>query len=313
MNTGSTPSEHRKTSRRSHGMSLVQRGLAALSLWRDYRDSNLENADSQIRFHQKLTKLIRTHVNQDPTRVRILEIGCGQRASQTILFQAAGAPAIGIDREFPTCHLGLRRFLRIVKINGWERALKSLYRHWCFDYQFFRRLARQTGKNLLPDRVHVCLMDAAQLAFPDNAFDFIFSSLVFEHIDDVPAAVAEVNRVLRPGGTAWINIHLFPSLSGGHHKDWTDRRRWPTTPVPPWDHLRENRYPADNSLNKLRLGDYRRIFATSLGVQEESLVREGEHILTPELETELARRGYPKDDLLIREVAFLCRKRQPCA
>ena len=292
-------------------MSLVQRGLSALSLWRDYRDSNLENADSQILFHKKLTELISAHVNQNPTRVKILEIGCGQRASQTILFQAEGAPAIGIDREVPTYHLGLKRFCRIIKINGWERALKSLFRHFFFDYPFFRELSRQSGKNLPPNRVNVCLMNAAQLSFPDDAFDFIFSSLVFEHIDDVPAAVAEINRVLRPDGTAWINIHLFPSLSGGHHKDWTDPRKWPSPKVPPWDHLRENRYPADLSLNKLRLGDYRRFFAESLEVMEESLVVEGEEILTPQVETELARRGYPKNDLLIREVAFRCRKRRP--
>jgi SAM-dependent methyltransferase len=294
-------------------MSLVQRGLSALSLWRDYRDSNLENADSQIRFHKKLTGLIRAHLPLDPARVRILEIGCGQRASQTILFQAEGAPAIGIDREIPTCHLDFRRLFRIIRINGGERALKSLCRHLFFDYPFFRRLSRQTGKTLPPDRVNVCLMDAARLAFPDNAFDFIFSSLVFEHIGDVPAAAAEVNRVLSPGGTAWINIHLFPSLSGGHHKDWTDPRKWPSPQVPPWDHLRENRYPADNSLNKLRLGDYRRIFAASLAVKEESLVEEGEQVLTPGLETELARRGYSKDDLLVREVAFRCGKRRPRA
>lgn len=293
-----------------HGRSLVQRGLSALSLWRDYRDSNLENADSQILFHKKLTGLIRTHVNQDFTRVKILEIGCGQRASQTILFQAEGAQVIGIDREVPTYHLSLKRFCRIIKINGLERALKSLFRHFFFDRQFFKELSRQFGKNLPPEEVNVCLMNAAQLSFPDDAFDFIFSSLVFEHIDDVPAAVAEVNRVLRPEGTAWLNIHLFPSLSGGHHKDWTNPRKWPSPKVPPWDHLRENRYPADNSLNKLRLGDYRRIFAESLEVLEESLVKEGEPILTPQLETELAQRGYTKDDLLVREVAFRCRKRR---
>ena len=293
------------------GMTLFQRGLSALNLWRDYRRSNLENVDSQLAFHQKLTGLVRAHVNQDPTTVKILEIGCGQRASQIILFQAEGAPAIGIDREIPTYHLGVRKFFRTARINGWERALKSCFRHLLFDRQFFQQLSRRTGKSLPPGEVKVCLMDAAHLAFPDDSFDFIFSSLVFEHIADVPGAVAEVNRVLRPQGTAWINIHLFPSLSGGHHKDWTDPRKWPSTPVPPWDHLRENRYPADNSLNKLRLGDYRRIFATSLEVLEESLVSEGQQILTPELATELAQRGYPKDDLLVREVAFRCRKRRP--
>jgi SAM-dependent methyltransferase len=257
-----------------------------------------------------LTGLISTHVNQDFTKTKILEIGCGQRASQTILFQAEGAQAIGIDREVPTYHLSVKRFCRIMKINGWERALKSLFRHFFFDHQFFKELSRQFGKNLPPDAVNVCLLNAAQLSFPDDAFDFIFSSLVFEHIEDVPAAVAEVNRVLRPEGMAWINIHLFPSLSGGHHKDWTDPRKWPSPKVPPWDHLRENRYPADHSLNKLRLRDYRRIFAESLEVLEESLVFEGEQILTPQLETELAQRGYPRDDLLVREVAFRCRKRR---
>ena len=300
----------RKVSMGGHGISLVQRGLSALSLWRDYRDSNLENVASQIRFHKKLTELIRTHVNQDPAKVKILEIGCGQRASQTILLQAEGAHVIGIDREVPTYHLSLKRFCRIIKINGWERALKSLFRHFFFDHQFFRELSRQFGKNLPPHQVNVCLMNAAHLSFSDDSFDFIFSSLVFEHIDDVAAAVGEVNRMLRPGGTAWINIHLFPSLSGGHHKDWTDPRKWPSPKIPPWDHLRENRYPVDNSLNKLRLGDYRRIFAESLEVMEESLVVEGEEILTPQVETELVRRGYPKEDLLVREVAFRCRKRR---
>jgi SAM-dependent methyltransferase len=294
-------------------MTLFQRGLSALNLWRDYRRSNLENVDSQLGFHKKLTGLISAHVNQDPTAVKILEIGCGQRASQTILFQAEGASVIGLDREIPTYHLSVKKFFRTTRINGWERALKSLFRHVLFDRQFFQHLSRRTGKSLPPGEVKVGLMDAAHLAFPDEAFDFIFSSLVFEHIANVPAAVAEVNRVLRPQGTAWINIHLFPSLSGGHHKDWTDPRKWPSPQVPPWDHLRENRYPADNSLNKLRLGDYRRIFAASLEVLEETLVAEGEHILTPELETELAQRGYPKDDLLVREVAFRCRKRRPRA
>jgi SAM-dependent methyltransferase len=293
-----------------HGMSLVQRALSALDIWRGYRDGNLENVDSQILFHKQLTELIRTHVNQDLSKVKILEIGCGQRASQTLLFQAEGAPAIGIDREVSTYQMSVKRFFRIIKINGWERALKSLFRHFFFDYQFFRELSRQSGNNLSPDRANFCLMNAAQLSFSEDAFDFIFSSLVFEHIDDVSAVVAEINRVLRPDGTAWINIHLFPSLSGGHHKDWTDPRKWPSPKVPPWDHLRENRYPANTPLNKLRLRDYRRIFAESLGVIEESLVVEGEDILTPQLETELARRGYPKDDLLVREVAFRCRKRR---
>jgi SAM-dependent methyltransferase len=41
---------------------------------------------------------------------------------------------------------------------------------------------------------------AEALPFPDNAFDFVFSSNVCEHLQDRSLAVNEVVRVLRPGG-----------------------------------------------------------------------------------------------------------------
>jgi SAM-dependent methyltransferase len=41
---------------------------------------------------------------------------------------------------------------------------------------------------------------AEALPFPDNAFDFVFSSHVWEHLQDRAVAVNEVVRVLRPGG-----------------------------------------------------------------------------------------------------------------
>ncbi len=41
---------------------------------------------------------------------------------------------------------------------------------------------------------------AAGLPFADDAFDAAVACLVFEHIDDVDEAIAEVARVVRPGG-----------------------------------------------------------------------------------------------------------------
>ena len=41
---------------------------------------------------------------------------------------------------------------------------------------------------------------AATLPFPAARFDAVLTCLVFEHIDDADAAIAEVGRVLRPGG-----------------------------------------------------------------------------------------------------------------
>lgn len=65
-------------------------------------------------------------------------------------------------------------------------------------------------------------LDARSLAFPDASFDVIFSSCAFEHINDFDRAVAEMRRVLRPGGA--IVTHFAPiwSCAVGHHLWETD-------------------------------------------------------------------------------------------
>jgi len=44
--------------------------------------------------------------------------------------------------------------------------------------------------------------------FPDESFDLITSYQVLEHVADLPAAAAEIARLLRPGGTS---VHLYPA------------------------------------------------------------------------------------------------------
>src|SRR3990167_4524013 len=46
--------------------------------------------------------------------------------------------------------------------------------------------------------------DAADLDLPDGAFDAAVSTQVYEYVDDMPRALAELHRVLRPGGRAVI-------------------------------------------------------------------------------------------------------------
>ena len=43
--------------------------------------------------------------------------------------------------------------------------------------------------------------DLRNLSFPDNSFNLVLSAEVFEHIPDPYVALAEILRVLRPGGT----------------------------------------------------------------------------------------------------------------
>jgi SAM-dependent methyltransferase len=50
------------------------------------------------------------------------------------------------------------------------------------------------------DRVRIHQMPATELDFPDDTFDRATAIEVVEHIDDLPRALAEIARVLKPGG-----------------------------------------------------------------------------------------------------------------
>jgi len=55
--------------------------------------------------------------------------------------------------------------------------------------------------------------DALHLPFPDGAFDRVIAAEVLEHIPPDNAAMAELARVLRPGGTMAVTVpRWFPEL-----------------------------------------------------------------------------------------------------
>ncbi len=65
--------------------------------------------------------------------------------------------------------------------------------------------------------------DATQLPFADDSFDVVITSEVLEHIQDDVAAIAEMVRVLRPGGRfaatvpAWLPEKINWMLSDEYH------------------------------------------------------------------------------------------------
>lgn len=73
-----------------------------------------------------------------------------------------------------------------------------------------------TRERLALEGLHadVRVADAERLPFPDASFDLVYSYGVLHHSPDTPRAIAEVRRVLRPGGVARVMIYHHPSWVG---------------------------------------------------------------------------------------------------
>lgn len=277
--------------------------------WQEHRTDAWGGVAAYEKRFEYLSQLMAQYVGRPIARSRILEVGCGQRAVMPLLFAAHGAEAYGIDVEVPTYRLDLHILLKVLRVNGFERALKSLTRNVLIDPGFFKELENAIGSVLPFSEIHIKTMDAAGLDLKDDNFDLLFSFAVLEHVADVVSAVHHMNRVLKPDGIGAVSIHLFSSLSGGHCMDWQHVESRPSSVVPLWDHLLENRYPVNLFLNKLKLQDYRNIFYSSTEVVRETLTKEGEdlvHLAPPSL---LER--YAIEDLTTSGVGFIFRKKTP--
>jgi SAM-dependent methyltransferase len=76
-----------------------------------------------------------------------------------------------------------------------------------------------TDTRPLPDSI---MASADALPFPDGSFDVALSTQVLEHVIDPDAAVAEMARVLRPNGYAFVSV---PS-TWPYHPSPGDYWRW---------------------------------------------------------------------------------------
>jgi SAM-dependent methyltransferase len=219
--------------------------------------------------------------------LRVLDLANGRLRPQYILLKAAGHQVYGID-------------LINRPPSGWVDVAYGLARRL-----YVRKLGLPAG--IVANQTLVC-GDVRTLPFPDNSFDLATSVAAFEHFPDVPAVVAELQRVIRPEGIAWVGIHLFTSLSGGHNLSFTEiPLRTIPAGVDPWDHLRQRRLLFHVPLNEWRKDQYLETFARRFQILKHyCAMREGEAFLTPALEAELS--AYTRDELTCGAYIIAARK-----
>jgi len=80
-------------------------------------------------------------------------------------------------------------------------------------------LASAYADSLGITNVHFRLCTNTEILLPDTSIDVVVSYDVLEHVQSPPASVAEIYRVLRPGGKAFL---VFPAYLGAasHHLDY---------------------------------------------------------------------------------------------
>jgi ubiquinone/menaquinone biosynthesis C-methylase UbiE len=131
--------------------------------------------------------------------VRLLDVGCG--SGETLSLLSKSQPSFrffGVDRSFSA--------LRLAE----ERHPNSSARYVCADIQ--------------------------QLPFADDYFDAVIAFGIVEHIPQHRSALAEITRILRPGGTLYLStsnaasfLQIFNRLRAlagrypyGYQKNWTE-------------------------------------------------------------------------------------------
>ena len=240
--------------------------------------------------------------------IQLLDVGCGRFYPHLVLFESIGVQVTGIDIEPVLQHsldpLAIR--LELEKLGrgaSLYQVMRALARNYYHRWVFYRPLGLQASFPLVWRQLDIRKMDATEMSFEDASFDVVTSNDTFEHITDVPKVTAEVRRGLKPDGFAVVNVHLFPSLTGGHEPELGYHRIRKKLDRP-WGHLYDPNWKAPSVLNRWRDRDYHRAFKDQFSSVERKIISQfGQEFLSREILDKLP--DYTVDELLTEKVMYV--------
>jgi SAM-dependent methyltransferase len=121
------------------------------------------------------------------------------------------------ERRLFTEHFPALDGLRILKTDLWDEAKNTRILAWASRegaHTFGIDISRPTvvqaraafDARLGGTALHATVADVRDLPFADARFDAIYSMGTIEHFDETERAVAEIARVLKPGGRAIVGV-----------------------------------------------------------------------------------------------------------
>jgi SAM-dependent methyltransferase len=189
----------------------------------------------------------------------ILDVGPGQFLLQSTYF-AKRNEVTAIDLNVISNGFSPTAYLEMLRHNGLHRVLKTIGRQILgVDRAYKQALRSALGVDVLP-HVHVMRGDARALSVEDESFDVVYSGAVMHHVSDPGSALREMARVLKPGGGAFVSLHLYTSYNGS-----LDPRLMSTPPDEAllWAHLRSglsDKISGNALVNKVRLHEWKTLF-----------------------------------------------------
>lgn len=133
---------------------------------------------------EKVVAVLSDYFGARAREITVVDIGCST-GIMTRHFACAFGRVIGLDND----HVGVR--------HG-------------------QRLAAQAG--IAPDRLQFLAGDGCSMPLAGNSVDAVICNQVYEHVDDQPGLMAEICRILRPGGACYFGIGTRHVLIEGHYK-----------------------------------------------------------------------------------------------
>jgi SAM-dependent methyltransferase len=295
--------------------STLSRGLGQLTREAMYlargRSADVSDKVAEILARlEEVEQLVAERLDMKLEGMRMLDVGAGQLKVQMAYF-ALRNDVVGIDQDVIAGGFNLGRYFEMWRKNGPRRVAKTIGRKALLvDARYRRELASQLKVERLPALL-VTQMDAGNMTFPDESFDFVYALAVFQHLESPAAVVDEMIRVLVPGGGLYLDFILYTSRTGSHDVRLLADK---DAELPLWAHLRpdlQGMVQSNAYLNRVRLPDWVRMFEERMpGAQ--IILRQPEKEWLAPAATALQQQGelteYSLDELLSSKVAILWRK-----